>query len=431
MTPIQYWRPYDRTGLIIFETSKDSGAAFTGVGVRIGGGFTQGYQALSHENYVTNKDKSTLTRTDSVNTLYKIGSGFNNASANLNIDAQLARGVRLNLALYLSSRHHQETWVKGGYVQFDDLSFLGSPLLDDVMKYLTIRVGHMEINYGDQHFRRSDGGNSIYNPFVENYIIDAFATEIGGDVTFQHSGWLAVAGVTNGEIKGNIVPLADTLDKTPAFYFKAGYDGKVNEDFHYRLTGSMYAQSQSPRNTLYWGDRTGSNYYMVMEKQFATFNTVQSSTTSQAWSGRVNPNFANNVTAFQFNGFLQFGGLEFFGTYDMASGANSPRERDTDTLGNRKMSQLGLDLIFRFGATRNFYVAGRYNAATVEEGPRGVGSYVQTKIDRIAIAAGWFLIDQVFLKAEYMMQNYNDYLPNDYRNAGKISGLSIQAAIGF
>lgn len=438
--PVQYWRPYDRSGLNVFETTKDSGAAFNGLGVRIGGGFTQGYQMLSHENYITGTDGklkatrpdgSALTRVDSANQLYKIGSGFNNASANLFIDAQLARGVRLNLALYLSSRHHQETWVKGGYIQFDELGFLGSPFLDDIMKYLTIRLGHMEINYGDQHYRRSDGGNSLYNPFVENYIIDAFTTEIGADVTFQSNGFLGVIGATNGEIKGNIVPLVDTLDKAPAFYFKAGYDGKVNEDFRYRLTGSMYTQAQSPRNTLFNGDRTGSNYYMVMEKQYSTYSTVQSSTTSQAWSGRVFPNFTNNVTAFQINGFLQFGGLEFFGTYDMASGASSAKERDIDTLGNRKMSQIAAELIYRFGNSRNFYVGGRYNAATVEEGARGPGAYLQTKIDRISIAAGWYLLDQVFLKAEYMMQNYKDYLPNDYRNGGKISGLTIQAVVGF
>ena len=45
-----------------------------------------------------------------------------------------------------------------------------------------VRVGHMEINYGDAHFRRSDNGNAIYNPFVGNYIMDAFTTEIGGEV---------------------------------------------------------------------------------------------------------------------------------------------------------------------------------------------------------------------------------------------------------
>lgn len=455
MAPIQYWRGYDKSGLNVFETTKDSGAAFTGLAVRIGGGFTQGYQMLSHENYVTNSDNAllappsgvTFNKADTGNRLFNLASGFNNASANLNIDAQLAAGVRLNLVLYLSSRHHNETWVKGGYIQFDELRFLNSSFLDDLMKYLTIRVGHMEVNYGDQHFRRSDGGSTIYNPFIENYIIDAFTTEIGGDIAFQSNGFLVVGGITNGEIKGNVTaPTVDTLTSSPAFYGKLGYDGKVNEDFRYRVTGSVYTQHQSPRNTLYAGDRTGSNYFMIMEKAYQTWTgdpktSTASSYSSQFTSGRINPNLTNNVTAFQFNGFLQFGGLEFFGTYEMAQGASSATQRDVDSLGNRSMNQIAADLIYRFGNEREFYLAGRYNVVNVEEGSRRGGEYVETKSDRIAIAAGWYILPQLFLKAEYMMQNWTNYelIPqtpttgptNDYRYNGKASGLTIQAVVGF
>ncbi len=439
---IQYWRPYDKTGLNIFETSKDSGAAFTGQALRIGGGFAQGLQVLSHENYVTDADGNliagaALTKADTGNALYKMGAGFNNASANLNIDAQFARGVRLHLALYLSSRHHNETWVKGGYIQFDDLGFLGVDALNDLMKYLTIRVGHMEINYGDAHFRRSDGGATLYNPFMENYLVDAFTTEIGGDITFQHSGVVAVLGATNGEIKGNIVPLADTLDKALALMGKLGWDGKVGDDGRVRVTGSFYHQGQSPRNTLFAGDRTGSNYFMVMDKQYATWTgdpktSTASSSTAQFTSGRINPNFANNVTTVTFNAFAQFGGFEFFGNYDMAEGANSPAEKSS-VLGNRKMTQLAADVLYRFGSSKNVYVGARYNAVTLQEGFLNAdkSAYLDTKVDRFAIAAGWFLLDQVFLKAEYMMQNYNDYPLGNVRNGGTISGLTVQAVVGF
>ena len=35
----------------------------------------------------------------------------------------------------------------------------------------------MEVNYGDAHFRRSDGGNTMWNPWIENNIMDEFAAK--------------------------------------------------------------------------------------------------------------------------------------------------------------------------------------------------------------------------------------------------------------
>lgn len=424
MSPIQYWRAYDKTGINVFETSKDSNAAFNGLGVRLGGGFAQGYQALSHENYLGTPG----TVKGDANDLYDMSAGFNNASANMMIDAQLARGVRLNLTLYLSSRHHNETWVKGGYIQFDDLSFLNSPFLNDLMDYLTIRVGHMEVNYGDAHFRRSDGGATIYNPFIENYIVDVFSTEIGADVTFQSNGFIGLVGLTNGEIKGNIAGMPDTVKgATPAIYAKLGYDKQLSDDFRFRLTGSLYTQSKSPRNTMLQGDRAGSNYFGVMEAAGANL-------TSAAWSGRVNPNFADHLTLMQFNTLLDYnigsaGNIELFATYEMGTGNNVEA---TDAVKDRAFNQLAADLVYRIGRSKDVYVGARYNLVNVELGGKDAnGEYTQSSIDRLAVGAGWFVLDQVLLKGEYVMQNYNDYPANNRLNGGKFSGVVLQAVVGF
>src|SRR6185503_730110 len=137
-------------------------------------------------------------------TLIKLTNGFNLAMANLNLDAQLYDGVHMNLVAYLSTRHHSEAWVKGGFIQFDKLTFLHSPGIDNLMKYLTLKVGDYEVNFGDQHYRRSDGGNSMYNPFVENLIMDEFTTEIGGEIQAKVNGFIAVVAMTGGEIKGDV-----------------------------------------------------------------------------------------------------------------------------------------------------------------------------------------------------------------------------------
>jgi len=194
---INFFRAPDQSGINMFETSKQDVVPFEGIKVRIGGNFTQQFQALNHEN------ESSMVGGEQTNKLMDINSGFNLATANLNIDVQLADGIRLNMVSYLSSRNHTEAWVKGGYIQFDKLPF-GGDAVAEVMKYVTIKIGHMEVNYGDGHFRRSDNGNAIYNPFVGNYIMDAFSTEIGGEIYFQKDGILAMAGLTNGEIKGDI-----------------------------------------------------------------------------------------------------------------------------------------------------------------------------------------------------------------------------------
>src|SRR6185295_8639659 len=109
------------------------------------------------------------------NQLMSIGNGFNNAAANLYINAQLAKGIRVAMTSYLSSRHHNETWVKDGYLLVDE-SPIDNPLLNAVMKHVTLKAGHFEINYGDAHFRRTDNVQGMFNPFVGNYIVDAFTT---------------------------------------------------------------------------------------------------------------------------------------------------------------------------------------------------------------------------------------------------------------
>jgi len=108
-TEVANLRPYDKTGINVFESPKEPNAVFEKLKVQFGAGFTQGFQGLKHKN--------------TSGGLYKISSGFNTANANLFMDAQLADGIRLNLTSYLSSRHHNETWVKGGYIQFDKLPF--------------------------------------------------------------------------------------------------------------------------------------------------------------------------------------------------------------------------------------------------------------------------------------------------------------------
>ena len=190
---IQYLRAADKRGLNVFETTKDPGVEFKGFKLDFGAAFTSQVQNLSHRNTAA----PNVVNGVNANQLADIGFGFNNSTANAVLHAQLAPGIRVQLTSYLSARHHNETWVKDGYIQIDQSPINWAPA-KMLFEIVTVKVGHMEINYGDSHFRRSDNGNAIYNPFVGNYILDSFTTEIGGEVYLKLKNVIAMGSVTGG-----------------------------------------------------------------------------------------------------------------------------------------------------------------------------------------------------------------------------------------
>lgn len=421
-------RPPDQRGLHVFETPKAEDR-LTGdrPRLRIGAAFTQQFQMLSHENTATPnwvRRPGSTSPTDTVNTrgLMNIGAGFNLATANLTFNALLADGVQVNLDTYLSSRHHPEAWVKGGYLQVDDLSFLGVPALDDVMRYTTIRVGHYEINYGDAHFRRSDNGNAMHNPFVENLLMDAFTTEIGGDVLVRYNGVLGMVGLTGGEIQGGVT---NPDGRSLAVLGKLGYDGLVTPDLRVRLTGSVYHNGNAAGSTLYAGDRAGSRYYMILENPLAT-------TAAQFTSGRVNPSFREAVTAVMINPFVKFQGLELFGTYERSAGRMANESEDV----GRVWQQIAVEGLFRFLPREQAFVGARYNVASGALVGPAVGGTVSAagadvSVDRLAVSAGWFPTRNILAKLEYVRQNYNDFPALDIRNGGAFNGLMLEGVVAF
>ena len=241
--------------------------------------------------------------------------------ANLNIDVQLADGIRMNLTQYLASRHHEDTWVKGGYIQFDKLLFLHSDLVNNIMKSVTIRIGQNDVDYGDQHYRRSDGGNTIYNPFIENYIMDEFSTELGAQFYyFNKSGLFAMGGITDGELNETVLASTKTDAETgqlnkynPAFLGKLGFDKQLNKDFRLRITGSFYTVSSDNSNTLMGGDRTGSHYFNVMENQaVANATTLSNAVDYSPFSGRLNTGFSEEIHTFMGNLIHEIPGIRVF-----------------------------------------------------------------------------------------------------------------------
>jgi hypothetical protein len=279
------------------------------------------------------------------------------------------------------------------------------------MKYLTLRIGHFEINYGDAHFRRTDGGNAMYNPLVGNYILDAFTTEVGAEAYLRAKGLLGMVGMTGGEVRGT---LRNPQLRAPSYLAKLGFDKQLTNDFRARLTGSLYTTKKSANNTLYSGDRAGSRYFDVVENTTSTEK-------DNAWSGAIRPGMGSKITAMQLNPFIKFAGLEFFGVVEQAKGRAASETAD------RKWNQYVGELTYRFAADERLYVSGRYNTAKGEL----VGITNKVSVDRYNVGGGWFITPNVMAKAEWVNQKYNDFPALDIRNGAKFKGFVIEGVVAF
>ncbi|MDT0643392.1 hypothetical protein RM553_11170 [Zunongwangia sp. F363] len=389
----------DQRGISDFEPNKDTITDFNGINVRVGGAFALQFQAIDQEN---SGNAATPALAD-------IGENFNLATANLDFDVMLYDGVRLHLRTYLSSQHHNETYVKGGYLQIDKLDFISEGFAQGLMDHMRIKIGHMENNYGDAHFRRTDNAMALYNPFVGNYLMDSFTTEVGVEVYYFNNGFLGMLGATNGKLNQNVTNPGTT---SPSLLAKIGYDKNLSDDFRFRLTGSVYHTNQTSSAYLYSGDRAGSRYYSLM--------TTPEGAGDGFRSARINPNLRNELTSVMINPFLKFGGLEFFGIYERASGKLAA---ETD---ERVWNQYAGELIYRFGNTENFYIGGRYNSVNGE-----LETGEDVTVDRYNIGAGWFMTKNILSKIEYVNQEYNDYPTTDIHNGGKFNGVVFEAVISF
>lgn len=403
---LQFFRPNDKDGLNVFEPLKTDTVAFEGVKVRVGGDFALQFQSLNQSNANGN--------------LVDLGSDFNLPSANLNVDVQLIDGVRMHLRSYLSSKHHNDFYIKGGHLRIDNLNFIKPGLLQEVMKYTSITVGYDEFNYGDAHFRRSDNARTIFNPFVENYLMDAFSTEPFGEISVQKNGLLAVVGLTNGKLNQKVVVDSKT-DNKPSFYGKVGID-KQFSDVRVRLTGSWYINhGLSTGAYLYGGDRAGTRYYYVLHTVAANGAAAEVGD----FEGRFNAKFAKQ-NAFQVNPFIKFKGLEFFGVYEVADGSNTLTEPTATEEGS--YTQMGGELLYRFGSTEQFYLAGRLNTVrgkALDSNAKNQG------IERYNLGGGWFLSKNILAKVEYVRQQYTGTAWTGRYFDAEFNGIVFEAAISF
>lgn len=397
----------------IFEDPKVESPDFDGIKVSVGGDFALQFQALEHSTKAPSL--GVLTGTATPNALNDMGKDFNLPTANLDLNAYLGKGLKMHLRTYLSARHHNESWVKGGYIQVDNLDFIKEGFAADIMKYARVKIGMDEINYGDAHFRRTDNASAINNPFVGNYIMDSFTTEAFGEGYVFYKNFIGVVGVSNGKL--DQTPVKTALQYSPTVYGKIGFDKQIDQDLRVRLTGSYLQTNGDNTARLYSGDRAGGRYYYVLLTQNDAMGEANFAT------GRFNPGF-KDIQAFQVNPFVKYQGLEFFGVYEHVTGLKGV----STTKGN--YTQLGGELLYRLGGREQFYLGGRYNTVTGKDNDTAA----ERKIDRLNLGGGWFMTKNVLAKVEYVNQKYNDdavWGATSALRGGQFNGVMFEATIGF
>lgn len=369
-----------------FEPEKLKKEDFQEVKAKVGGDFAIQLQMLDHESPIAD-------------TLIDLKNNFNLPTANLHIMADLAPGMRVYINNYMSSRHHNEAWVEGGYLQIDYLPFL--PAADAIMENFTIRAGVMNPNYGDAHFYRSNNADVLHNPFVGNWIMDNYTTNPGLDILYRNNGILALVGVNNGRVnygRGN------DLGEDLVFNWKLGYDKNINEDLRVRATLSGIHAGEGHSGIYLWdGDRAGARYYNVMQTIGASDNYR---------SGRWSPGSGQSeMNTYMFNAFFGFKGLEVFGIYENMKGLKYGSDQH--------YTQSAIQALYHIG---DFYLGTRYNKVSDNDG---------SDVTRMNFGGGWYMVDNVLVKLDYVTQEYNGPAHSDVVNGGKFSGMVIEAAISF
>jgi len=367
-----------------FEQAKLDPTTFEKVKVKVGADFAIQLQALDHEADVE---------------LIDLKHNFNLPTANLGITTDLAAGIQLHMNTYLSSRHHNEAWVEGGYLLIDNMPFL--PAADKIMKYLTIKAGVMMPDYGDAHYFRSNNANVVNNPFVGNWVMDAYTTNPGLEVMFRKNGILALVGANNGRMNyGRGGDLGEDL----VFNWKVGYDKNITEDLRVRATLSGYHVGEGHSGSYLWaGDRAGARYYSVMQTADATADNFR--------SGRWDPNSGQSeMNSYMANLFVKFHGLEVFGIYENMKGVRNGSDQH--------FTQTAAQAIYRIGT---FYVGTRFNKVDDNDG---------STVNRANFGGGWYMTPNTLVKLDYVNQKYDGPAHGEI-DGGKFNGVVLEAAISF
>ncbi len=422
-----------------FEPAKDTSAFSGKPEVSFATDLTFNYQGLKQDYSLA----TTSSTSNGVVTEYRPTSlqpGLSLPQANLDINAKVMSGFNVTLETMLSSHHHNETYVKGGYATIDNLDFIAPGFASDFMRNATIKVGVDDINFGDDQYRRSDNADVMRNPFIHNMGVEAYMQAPHIEVLYRipSINSFVMVGITNGQVNPDDVtnvPRTNTQGSSnrPALYGKLGFDSQIDESLRIRLTESFYTvHGTNKGSSLYSGDKAGT----VSRKIFDT--DTRTNAYGNGWSSWSNTDndfgaLWNALSGFsdlnvaKTNFFTKYNDTELYVMLELADGADA---RGVDM----GMTHYAVDLVQRFSNDK-FWVAARYENAVVDyKDYRGTPATStdlgDAEMTQWQLGLGWFLSKNAVAKLEYI--NHEREKNSAYAGGNaEFKGYMISTALSF
>lgn len=331
--------------------------------------------------------------------------GFQDPFANLSFLATIPNKLDVYADLYIASRPHPNTmYAHEGYLLFKDIPApFDNSGFENIFKYVNVKVGAFDIDFGDNNYTRSNNAFVSRNPLIGNPLVDPNVEEIGGEV-YSIKGpvyWLFGAGggtttehfdlgagaSAHAKIWGN--PLPDLRTSASVYYADLSGSGVATEH------SDLYAAIRSGGEysaVFGGGDSPGQITPLNGEKMLA----VQGDATWTHWPWEMYSNI---------------GWTQDVDSNDPAAG--DPRESWAyGTIGP----------VYHF--TPALYVAGRYSAAFADS-VHGVDT--SGWVDRIQLGGGYWLTENILTKIEYVYEQYHGFDLSD----GVVSGVDAGKSPNF
>lgn len=360
------------------------------------------------------------------NSLEELAPGFQNAVGNLTFAAEVFEGGLVDVDLFISSKHHTETWGYQGYFKMTRLPEwmeLGA-FSDFYAERLEAKAGQMTLNFGDGHLYQSVNGDVYNNELIGNPVVTPALVTLGAEVTANAGMLHVMGGFSNGTTSGDIQE-----GKGLALHGKAWITPLYEMA---RLSFSFYTVDHSGNGTGFPGSGTKSYLFAGGDRGGSRYDVWDGPDGGRIFFGKE-----QDVTAFQLDGRLDFGPLFPLLVYGNAgwfseNDANGTIDGVDD--GNPEHRWAYYMATAKLNVTDWLYLAGRFSTARAS---KLFSEDTGGTVNRFQVGGGFKLYDGILIKVEYVDQQASNF-PAGYVNNGMdlglepgFSGFSIETAVSL